>query len=415
MQDESLFNRWIASYPEPVRRGFHRDGIVDESFYWRQPKRIVFVLLEPNSKGGNFDRFYGMDLREVLRIPLEKEVNRNLALWTRYLLDGVTTFDRPGGTAARDQILRVAVINLKKLAGGGTADQVGIAQHAWRDREFLREQLALLKPTLIVTCGELAARLFGQVVQDDLHASVPNDRTWTWIGIPVLPANHPSLRPIQAAAAFHKLVERYERAPSGEPPLPGPPRTPISLGGAKLAKVAANNGRQAWILRPYPHGRFRLPNFLAGGFIAIGWPGIGDIGGLDQEALRSRLASSYPRQDPASWTRWLSTIVRFRDGICEGDWVVVAPALRDEKSVAIAEVTGPYAYRAELDGEAEAYPHTRAVRWIRQSTPRSKLPERVTRSMVQGTLHRTDCESLGAFLHSLGLLADARASRREAP
>src|SRR5512139_3278646 len=100
---DDLFDRWELTYPENVRAGFHRDGIIDEALFAEQSERVLFVLLEPNSRDGAYDRYYGEDLRKVFKIPMPKEVNRNLGLWTRYLLDGVARYERLRPEEARDQ------------------------------------------------------------------------------------------------------------------------------------------------------------------------------------------------------------------------------------------------------------------------------------------------------------------------
>ena len=33
----------------------------------------------------------------------------------------------------------------------------------------------------------------------------------------------------------------------------------------------------AWVVRPYPHGFYRVSEFLTGNMVAIGWPCVGDL------------------------------------------------------------------------------------------------------------------------------------------
>ena len=57
----------------------------------------------------------------------------------------------------------------------------------------------------------------------------------------------------------------------------------------------------AWIVRPYPHGKYRIKEFLANNMIAIGWPGIGDLSsciGLDD--IKSRLLAYYKHHSSRS-------------------------------------------------------------------------------------------------------------------
>jgi len=413
---DELFDRWEQTYPETVRKGFHRDGVIDEGLYRKQTHQILFVLLEPNSRGGAYDKYYGEDLRRVFRIPLRKQVNLNLGLWTRYLLDGVEHFERLGGEQARDQIRRVAIMNLKKLAGSGTADYMSISQHAWQDREFLREELPLIDPTLIVTCGARANRLFGQIVQDDLRASPPGEHTWRCNQTVVLPANHPSLRPKSAEEAFKRLILRRKgdvvpmtsaanrkKSPkrSRVEACDSQKQVPLMTGLTRSEASRSIQERPAgWILRPYPHNRYRLDEFLREKFIAIGWPNLGDLSTYDRESLLARLRETYPNWPGQPYGNWLGTLLRFRDDIHEGDLVVVAPKVSDARTVAIGEVSGPYRYELELDGERQGYPHLRPVRWFVTHLPRQDLPARVAASLTQGTLHRTDSRVLRDFSKS---------------
>lgn len=201
-----LFLRWARQCGGPAC-DFHRDGIVDEAQFGREKRRVLFVLLEPNSKGGRFDKHRGSDLRVLWHdVPLKKSLDRNLARWTRLLLDGAgrSTW-KPTPAETKAQLQRVAIINMKKMPGGGTADAEAISAHAWQDRKLLRKQISIIAPRLVVACGPRANKVLGWVLHDDLQADVPDDRPWRVNGLRVLPGNHPSLRPYQAAGALRRL------------------------------------------------------------------------------------------------------------------------------------------------------------------------------------------------------------------
>jgi len=205
---DRLFEKWIETYPKEYRSGFHRDGIIDESIFDSQPSRVLFVLLEPNSRDGLYDRYHGWDLRKVFgEEKLKKELNVNLAIWARALLDGVTKYVRPSSVAAEKQIRRIALLNLKKIGGSGKADYEAISIHAWKDREFIREEVRIISPTVVVTCGSTAHRLFGWIMKDDPYSEIP-DAVWGKDGYFVIPANHPSLRPKNSEDALARLVRR---------------------------------------------------------------------------------------------------------------------------------------------------------------------------------------------------------------
>src|SRR5438045_940077 len=86
-----------------------------------------------------------------------KECPNKFSQLERALLDGTKEYDNKLTAAeANLQLRRVAIMNLKKLGGSGTANVGAIRAHAWRDRKFIRQEVGLVAPTLIVTCGKLA-------------------------------------------------------------------------------------------------------------------------------------------------------------------------------------------------------------------------------------------------------------------
>jgi hypothetical protein len=213
---ERLFADWVKSYPATHRNDFHKDGIVDEGVYRREGTRVLYVLLEPNSKGGRYDQYRGADLRKVWGdVGLGKSFDLNVARWTAVLLDGATKYFTPDAGQAKQQLRRVAIMNLKKLAGSGTANCEAVSVQAWTDRDYVRRQVAIIEPTLVVTCGVTANRLFAWIIKDDPLEEFPEESVWRHGAFQVLPANHPSLRPKNAPAAFARVVQRALHAKVG--------------------------------------------------------------------------------------------------------------------------------------------------------------------------------------------------------
>jgi len=200
-----LFDRWILTY-QKHEYGFHRDGIIDESQFDKERHRILFVMAEPNSRYGNYDHFIGMDLRELFGKELHsKMLTRNLALWTRALLDGVRKHTYLTADEVRSELRRIAVMNLKKFSGTSEADYAAIGLHAWHDRAFIREQVDIISPSLILTCGEKIHKLFGAVMHDDRFWST--ETNWKWKGVSVKNIQHPATRGKHTLPAFHLICE----------------------------------------------------------------------------------------------------------------------------------------------------------------------------------------------------------------
>lgn len=164
--------------------------------------RLLFVVLEPN----NMDNRYGKDLRILWGdIGLGKPFDLNLARWIAILLDGATEYFYTDAEYAKQQLRRVAIVNLKKIAGGGMANNEAIKTHAQRDKDYFRRQVAIIQPTLVVTCGKPANRLFGQIISDD-PLKFSEDSVWTCGSFQVLPSYHPKIRPVGTRSAFDKVV-----------------------------------------------------------------------------------------------------------------------------------------------------------------------------------------------------------------
>lgn len=203
---DELFARWVESYPAKARNGFHADGIISEDAFMQEHPRVLFVMAEPNSTDGAFDRFRGQDLRKVYgEEQLSKALTRNVGLWTRVLLDGVTDYCALNGVQAQAELQRIAVMNLKKFSGSGSADYAGIGMHAWQDRDFIREQVEIIAPELIVTCGDRIHKLFDCVMHNDPFRD--DGAEWKWKDVLVVNVQHPSTRGSNTMPAFLRIIE----------------------------------------------------------------------------------------------------------------------------------------------------------------------------------------------------------------
>jgi hypothetical protein len=206
---DDLFVDWLQSYPSAFRHLFYRDGIVNEAVYARQKPRLLFILAEPNGTKRNYASGEDPDLRRIFgERGLGKSIDLNLARWSAVVLDHTLKFFTPSREAARDALQRIAVMNLKKLAGGGLANLEAISVQAWRDRAFIRREVELIQPSVILTCGRTASRLFPWIVTDDELSALKPDSIWRLGRVPVLQVNHPSVRPKDAGRAFSRVVDR---------------------------------------------------------------------------------------------------------------------------------------------------------------------------------------------------------------
>ncbi len=136
----------------------------------------------------------------------------------------------------------------------------------------------------------------------------------------------------------------------------------------------------AWVVRPYPHGVYRVPEFLTGNIVAIGWSCIGDLTDKrTRDDIKSALQTCYSYASGQSLGQAAGNICRFKEEIKNGDYVVVP----DGQRVYIGLIKEDYSYKEELDSEDQGYPHQRAVTWLhdKRAVPRSLLTGRVFDSL----------------------------------
>jgi predicted Mrr-cat superfamily restriction endonuclease len=149
----------------------------------------------------------------------------------------------------------------------------------------------------------------------------------------------------------------------------------LVLQGSKASPI-----KTAWVVRPYPHGDYRVPEFLSENMVAIGWPCIGDLTNKRTRGdIKSALQSYYSYASGQSLGQAAGNIYRFKEEIKDGDYVVVP----DGTIVYIGIVTGDYVYNQALDSEQEGYPHQRKVAWLydKRAVKRSLLTGRVFDSL----------------------------------
>jgi len=150
----------------------------------------------------------------------------------------------------------------------------------------------------------------------------------------------------------------------------------------------------AWVVRPYPHGIYRLKEFLMGNIVAIGWPGIGDLSSCkSRDDIKERLTSHHEYSSPQSLGQEVGTIYRFILEMKEKDYVVVP----DGPVVYMGEVLSNYIYDPTLDSDQEGYPHQRRVKWLhnKKAIRRNLLTGRVYDSLKgQQTVFTTYFEDI---------------------
>jgi len=187
-QLDRLFDEW----PGHDSPDFSRDGIINEPLF----EGPLFVMAEPSGRGSRYSPLNGCDLRALYDTdPPIKPLTHNVALWTEVLLDrrercGLLCADR-----VRANLRRVAIINLRKLSGTGTADYSQVERYARDHRLWIEQQIRMIAPAIIVACGVRIDGILRTVFAGSSFLA------------PVAVTYHPSVRtPAQARHALAQLL-----------------------------------------------------------------------------------------------------------------------------------------------------------------------------------------------------------------
>lgn len=117
--------------------------------------------------------------------------------------------------------------------------------------------------------------------------------------------------------------------------------------------------KNAWLIRPKPHGANRRAEFKEKNIISVGWSGIGSLEGKSREDLMQLLSLPPYSLEGQKLGVAYSTLDLFVNKMQVGDLVLMP--YKDEMT--FGEIAGGYSY--DPDAEQDGYPHQRAVKWLR--------------------------------------------------
>ncbi|MEC4686407.1 MAG: hypothetical protein VST71_11820 [Nitrospirota bacterium] len=138
--------------------------------------------------------------------------------------------------------------------------------------------------------------------------------------------------------------------------------------------------KYAWIVRAYPHGKYRTKEFLLKNIVAIGWPCIGDLTNKKtRDDVKQAVLTYYSYSSQQSLGQSVGNIYRFKEEIKKDDYVL----LPDGNLVYIGIIDSSYRYDSSVDSETEGYPHQKEVKWLydKKAIPRKFLTGRVFDSL----------------------------------
>jgi len=146
----------VTGYEDIDPRSFHIDGIVSEEEY----NGVLYILREPNmkkyiQKGQTMPVI--SDLREELRAgksPSGTVEYMDYLAGMQRILNG----EAGKNMTAKELLRQTAVLYMNKRGGKGAADDISLGYGQYY-LEFIKQQIRLLRPRVVVCCGEEIFRL----------------------------------------------------------------------------------------------------------------------------------------------------------------------------------------------------------------------------------------------------------------
>lgn len=145
-QENKLFDVWLNQV-----EGFIPDGCANPYKYCCAPVKLLFVLKEVNG-GKNWD------LRTFMKNGARKRTWNVVARWTENIFNLNNNYlwhdFLDGNDDRRNRMLsQICAINLKKTPGKFVANSNEIKDAVVYNKAFLKKQLELYKPDIIILCG----------------------------------------------------------------------------------------------------------------------------------------------------------------------------------------------------------------------------------------------------------------------
>lgn len=213
---EDLFSRWKAHWAENgVMAKFIPDGIGDANEWAGAKAKVLWSLRDPNdqsdeTKKWSLTEFLRMDPAEWYTRASSPRIWQNIGRCSYGFLHYPCSFAIADGRYESSGVLKsIAVMNLKKAAGTSKAKWSEIRRYAELDAPFIREELLLIKPTLIYsTALDLLCAILG------LPFTKGDDRK-DWNGALIISSGHPADPYTPSKVYYERVMEVFGRAAAG--------------------------------------------------------------------------------------------------------------------------------------------------------------------------------------------------------
>lgn len=162
--DNEIIERYNGEFPS-------LDGVVNWERYLTAPKKILWVLKEGNDPDNGIE-----DMRSIHRFGTEDSVIPNYKRWKStykkllyvthgiltetYLWNDMSDIENDGTIDGQFHLEDIAIINLKKVTGGGTANINQIYDYYVGAKDIIFKQIDFFEPDIIINGSRINQFLF---------------------------------------------------------------------------------------------------------------------------------------------------------------------------------------------------------------------------------------------------------------
>lgn len=236
---DNLFTNWRAQSKKDGFNDFCEDGLMykgeikttrdsDGVTYWyrqsgneellweNEPKRVMFLNKDVNKNPNQ-------DIREWIFRQNETDIKaliyKNIAFWLYGLLNIDSNGNAPNFNDINDSKIftpfidktPIAYINCKKESGDSTISNYTLDEHIELYKDFLRDQILLLDPDIII-CGG-GSGLIRRFVENNVYTNLQKVNGWMYYDKTnnklVIDSFHPSYYFLSSEIMYTRMMDHY--------------------------------------------------------------------------------------------------------------------------------------------------------------------------------------------------------------
>jgi hypothetical protein len=227
----ALQKRWAKERPNYCHEhkgeiyNFVNDGILDYEAWFNQDLPRIMFLMKETTRNSGWTEISGNPI-DTLKYG-DSRLQKPLPIWQNVMRWKYAIKEAAAGKLAKNfpalanlpealnnwHMNDIAWVNIKKSAGETISNQADLRKHAINDRDFLREQIDLIKPSVIL-CG-YTFFCYEEIYETDAYNKKRKDDSCSLIGDGIILHKdriifdfyHPRIRNITAEFRYNQLID----------------------------------------------------------------------------------------------------------------------------------------------------------------------------------------------------------------